>query len=361
MRKLKEAVSRWWIFSIFFTLLLIPFFYIYLSIVLRHLLPKMQIIESLGYFPLITAEALRKFSFSYILNASLFYVFALSFFLGTLFWIGWVIKKRKYIYLLFLLTLTLFPFLNNPDSYRNLREGWLVRSEGGRIITNWYYSHTLLSAEGIKGFWEKEQKLVFFAGSPPRDFRKWAKRNDIIVKTVSPGEKSRLQAADIIFNLPGGIPWEGRKKTEEEILRVSPSLPIRILRTMLALSLFVFSPLYLAFFLITFIVFPFYYCSRNKIKFYLCILLMLITLFLFLPGKKVAPLPDSPGKLRDAVFSPDYYVSLNALQKIYQGPGDTDSILREILLQEKRWYIRYAIWLKLRHKGWDGKISSLEK
>ncbi len=360
MRKLKEAAGRWWTFSIFFTLILLPFFYIYLNLILHRLISKTRIIESLGYFPLVSTDTLRSFSFSYILNASLFYVIALGFLLGTICWAGWVIKKRKYAYFLFLLTLALFPLLNNPDSYRNLREGWLARSNGGRIIINWYYSHTLLSAEGIKGFWEKEQKLAFFAGSPPRNFREWAKRNGIMVKTVSPEAENTPRGADIIFNSPGAITWEGREKTEKKISRVSPSLPIRILRTLLAISLFVFSPLYLALFLATFISFPLYYFSKNKIKFYSCILLMLVTLFLFLPLRKNTPLPATPDKLKSAVFSPNYYIAFAALEKIYQGPG-ADKILREILLREKRWYIRYAIWLKLRHKGWDGKVSSLER
>ena len=146
MKKLKEVVRKWWIFSFIFILILLPFFYIYLTTTLRHLLFKMQIIEDLGYFPLVNADTLRGLPSFYVFNASLFYVTPLGFLLGTLFWIGWVVKRKKYLYLFFLLSLSFLPLLNTPDAYRNLREGWLIRSKGGRGVTNWYYSYTLLPA-----------------------------------------------------------------------------------------------------------------------------------------------------------------------------------------------------------------------
>ncbi|MCD6220018.1 hypothetical protein J7K43_06515 [Candidatus Calescamantes bacterium] len=359
MKKLKEVVRKWWIFSFIFIFILLPFFYIYLTTTLYHLLFKMQIIEDLGYFPLVNADTLRGLPSFHVFNASLFYVIPLGFLLGTLFWIGWVVKRKKYLYLFFLLSLSFFPLLNTPDAYRNLREGWLIRSKGGRSITNWYYSYTLLPAEGIKGFRDREQRLVYFVGSPPKDFQRWAKEKDIIFKKISLQGKDTLKGADIIFNIPNGVLWEGKEKIEKEISLVSPSLPVKILRFLLSLSLFFFSPLYLTFFIFTFISFPFYYFSKNKIKFYLSIACIFLFLFFFLPMKNITPLPDSLNELRDGVFSSDYYVALTSLEKLSQ-TSDGEKILREILPLQRRWYIRYAIWKKLKEKGWNGKTSSLE-
>ena len=353
MKEAKRITGKWWLFSFLSILFLIPFFQTYLYFVLSNLVFKMQNIKELGYFPLIDPDILKGLSSFYLFNSSLFYAIPLGLLLGTLFWTGWIIKNKKFLYLFLFLSLLFTPIFRTPDSYRNIREKLLVKSEGGKAIINWYYSYTLLAAEGIKGFWEKEEKFVYFAGKVPDDFKRWAKKEGIIYKEIQKGKN--LKGFDLVFNSKKGVKWEGIEKTE-----ISLSLPLKVLRFLLFISFFIFFPFYIIFSILTLIFFLLYYFKKSKMTFSLIILLVISLFAYFLPVEKTPTFPDSIDKLKGLVFSNDYYTALKSVEKIsntYQGK----EILKEILPLERRWYIRVSTWEKLKEKGWDGKISSLER
>ncbi len=351
-----KVLDKWWSLVAIIIFFLTPLFHIYLEKCLVHFTFKMDIVKEKGFEPIMDGLVLRGIGHFYIFNSAFFYSLTLGLLLGTLIWVIWIVvkgvkDKKLLLWLTSLILLLPLPLLHlsgklkeSPDFFRVAREKFLFPSFLGREITNWYYLYSPLAAEGIKDFWEKEIKVVGVSGNAPQEFMQWAKREGILVVI------GRRKGIDAFFKFPLS------KEERKAFLRIP--FYLKILRTLLSLSLFLFFPLYFVLLVVSILSFPIRYWGRKRLKFYLTFFLNLLLLILFLPLKSAPSLPSSPEELMAKALGERVFLSLKAIEKLSSLEGST-SYLKEYLRMEMRWFPRLVVWKELKKRGWDGKRVSV--
>ena len=346
---LYDSLRRWLIITLVTILVILPLSHLYLEFVHHRYLLKMELLRREGIQPLLDPDILRSMDSFYIFNSSLFYSLPLGLLAGTLIWMGnfLIQHKRKEKYLLLLLLL--IPLISLPGKsltyFRIVRDRWLYPSILGKNIVNWYYLYSPLATEGIKGFWEKEQKVVKVGGEIRKELKRWAERRNILL--VGKGEGADLEL-------------KGRDFSRENLDRFTLSPYLKVLRFFLALSLFYFSPLYIILFLAYLFSIPFRYFRKNSFKFSLSLISLFTLSLLLLPVYPGTSLPPEKDKLLRVALGDDVYLSLRALDKLFS-LNPSLKFLKELFLMERRWYPRTKIWKEMIRRGWDGKNISMEE
>ncbi|GEM_PF-3268914 len=368
MKKWGKWLGWWWAGCGAGAVVSLPLSLALMAEKLSFLIAKMQNVEREGFLPLIWPQKLLSLKKLYLFNSSLFIALPIGFLLGSIFWFILISKKRKkYLFLLIpLLLLSIIPPpFHSTKIFLFFRERILKDSIGGRELIRWYYRYTPLPAEVIKPFWGREQKILLYIGVPPNSFQRWLREERIIYRVRS-SPPSSIEGYDLIVSegkdVKSDLPLIFIRRGENpapKIKEIPLPIGIRLLRTVLRISLFFLFPFYILMMITTFITGML--LSYNKRFFPLLLSLFLLFIFLFLP---LFPVPRyrilkekdlTSEELYSLSLEEDSYLSLAALRKL-GNREDSTQYLKKILMREERWYNRLVAYNILIHRGWDGKI-----